>query len=109
MYLLVWQMGLTVFKEDPELTEKPKLKVAQRDIKATDLPIEDTDSAKETWNDLVALIIDWAGTTDDPFGTNENPDPIPTIQELWDTLFSDEHHVDVTKYPAIKKIVSHLS
>ncbi|KAN0081517.1 hypothetical protein V8E55_009141 [Tylopilus felleus] len=113
--IAVWQLGLAVsLKTDATGSELPaelklKLKVALRDIKAKDLPIEDTDHAKETWNHLTALIVDWAGTMDDPFGTNENPDLMLTIQELWNALFLDEHHVDVTNYPAIRKVCDQLN
>ena len=75
-----------------------------------DLPIEDTMPAKRQWDALIGLLIDWAETTYDPFSTNENPDLMPTIQELWNGIFSSEDSadgcLDVTKYPAIKKIKS---
>ncbi|KAG9317723.1 hypothetical protein JVU11DRAFT_1939 [Chiua virens] len=61
---------------------------ALRNMKVKDLPIEDT---------LVAKY--------DPFGINENPDLMPTIQQLWDDIFNlGDARLDVTKYPAIKKI-----
>lgn len=49
-------------------------------------------------------MIDWAGTTTDPFGTNEHPELSPKLQELWNVFF--EHNtVDINEHPAIKKIV----
>ena len=107
-------MGLKVSKVNVnhmtgmEVAEKSKSK-ALKDIKVMDLPIENTTQAKRQWDTLIGLLIDWAGTTDDPFGTNENPDLMPTIQELWNRVFGAkkaEVCLDVTMYPAIKKIVS---
>lgn len=107
------QMGLKISKANVDHTAgtaatetaKSNLK-ALKDIKVKDLPIDDTMLAKRQWDSLVCLLIDWAGTTDDPFGTNENPDLMPTIQGLWnDTFGSEGSQLDVTMYPAIKKIV----
>ncbi|KAI9574136.1 hypothetical protein HD554DRAFT_2165637 [Boletus coccyginus] len=109
---MVLQMSLNVSKLNvnhmagTEVAERSKLK-ALRDIKVMDLPIENTVEAKCQWDTLIGLLINWAGTTDDPFGMNKNSDLMPTIQELWNRVFGMEEPelcLDVTKYPAIKKI-----
>ncbi|KAG9310035.1 hypothetical protein JVU11DRAFT_10072 [Chiua virens] len=75
-----------------------------RDMKVKDLPIEDNLVTKYQWDILICLLVDWAGSTDDPFGTNKNLDLMPTIQQLWDNIFDlGDACLDVTKYPAIKK------
>ncbi|KAG1780658.1 hypothetical protein EV702DRAFT_1042900 [Suillus placidus] len=37
----------------------------------------------ESPSPMVCAVIDWAGTTADPFGTNEHPELSPKLQELW--------------------------
>ena len=104
----LWQMGLKVSKvnvdQAVEVAEKTKPKPL-REVKVTDLPMGDNAYGKSQWEYLIRLLIDWAGTTDDPFETNEHPDLMPTLQELWKVLF-EEYPLDVTEHPAIKKLVS---
>ena len=102
-----WQMGLKVSKVNVdkavEVVEMTKPKPL-REVKVTDLPIGDNAHGKSLWEYLIRLLIDWAGTTDDPFGTNEHPELMPTLQELWKIIF-EEYPLDVTDHPAIKKLV----
>ncbi|KAH7902950.1 hypothetical protein BJ138DRAFT_1120906 [Hygrophoropsis aurantiaca] len=50
-------------------------------------------------------MLDWAGTVDDPFGTNEHPELAKRLQDLWDMLFS-HLPLDISEYPAIKKLAT---
>ncbi|KIJ12362.1 hypothetical protein PAXINDRAFT_14838 [Paxillus involutus ATCC 200175] len=77
---------------------------ALKHLKATDLPIGDTNHDRTQWEQLVRGVINWAGTLDDPFGTNEHPELFSTVQELWDLLFKDRP-LNVQDHPAIKKLV----
>ncbi|KAG2144243.1 hypothetical protein DEU56DRAFT_937914 [Suillus clintonianus] len=103
-------MGLKINKKgaDDAVTEEVKAvkmlkpqKPLQK-LRLEDLPLQDK-SDRDVWNRLVCAVIDWAGTTTDPFGTNEHPELSPKLQELWNVFF--EHNtVDVNEHPAIKKI-----
>ncbi|KAG2117588.1 hypothetical protein DEU56DRAFT_919045 [Suillus clintonianus] len=73
-------------------------------LKLEDLPFVDKKD-HEIWGRLICALIDWAGTTTDPFGTNEHPEVSGKLQELWDVLFA-HNKVDVAKCPAIKKVAT---
>ncbi|KAG2144613.1 hypothetical protein DEU56DRAFT_935813 [Suillus clintonianus] len=105
-------MGLKINKKgaDDAVTEEVKavkmLKPQKplRKLRLEDLPLQDK-SDRDVWNRLVCAVIDWAGTTTDPFGTNEHPELSPKLQELWNVFF--EHNtVDINEHPAIKKIAT---
>ena len=104
----LWQMGLKVSKvnvdQAVEVAEKTKPKPL-REVKAMDLPMGDNTYGKSQWKYLIHLLIDWAGTMDNPFGMNKHLDLMPTLQELWKVLF-EEYPLDVTEHPTIKKLVS---
>lgn len=108
---LVLQMGLKINKKGADDAVKEEVKAVKmlkpqkplRMLKLEDLPLQDK-SDRDVWNRLVCVVIDWAGTTTDLFGTNEHPELSPKLQELWNVFF--EHNtVDVNEHPAIKKIV----
>jgi len=51
------------------------------------LPFENPTRDLLTWRDAVLpVIIDWAGTIDDPFAVNSHPD----LQELVESIWSEE-------------------
>ncbi|KIJ10856.1 hypothetical protein PAXINDRAFT_16190 [Paxillus involutus ATCC 200175] len=100
-------MGVVAESKDVDMAVEKTRSVgkarAQKHLKATDLPIGDTNHDHNQWEQLVRSMIDWAGTLNDPFGTNEHPELFSTIQELWDMLF--EHKpLNVQDHPAIKKL-----
>ncbi|KAH7917559.1 hypothetical protein BV22DRAFT_1026132 [Leucogyrophana mollusca] len=104
------QMGVVFKRKDVndavrEAKEEKRNKPL-KDLKATDLPFKDNTDHK-LWDNLVRALLDWAGTVDDPFGTNEHPDLTERLQELWN-LFFTHLPLDVTEYPAIKKLVSYF-
>ncbi|KAG2337816.1 hypothetical protein BDR05DRAFT_1004693 [Suillus weaverae] len=105
-------MGLKINKKGADDAVKEEVKAVKmlkpqkplRKLKLEDLPLQDK-SDRDVWNRLVCAVIDWAGTTADPFGTNEHPELSPKLQELWNVFF--EHNtVDVNEHPAIKKIAT---
>ncbi|KAH7918262.1 hypothetical protein BV22DRAFT_1134719 [Leucogyrophana mollusca] len=73
-----------------------------KNLNASDLPFTE-DADHKTWDGLIRTLLDWAGTVDDPFGTNEHPDLAERLQELWD-LFFPHLLLDISDYPAIKKL-----
>ncbi|KAG1736444.1 uncharacterized protein EDB91DRAFT_1250066 [Suillus paluster] len=114
IYCTTAGMSLKINKKGADNAVKEEVKVVKMlkpqkplwKLKLEYLPLQDK-SDRDVWNRLVCVVIDWAGTTTDPFGTNEHPELSPKLQELWNVCF--EHNtVDVNEHPAIKKIV-HLS
>ncbi|KAF8833023.1 hypothetical protein BDN67DRAFT_1018041 [Paxillus ammoniavirescens] len=101
-------MGMLAESKDVDAVVKETRSVgkvkALKHLKAMDLPIGDTNHDHTQWEQLVRGVIDWAGTLDDPFGTNEHPKLVSTIQELWDLHFKDRP-LNVQDHPAIKKLV----
>ncbi|KAG0696194.1 hypothetical protein DFH29DRAFT_1004788 [Suillus ampliporus] len=75
-----------------------------RKLKLEDLPFADKKDI-DIWARFICALIDWAGTTTDPFGTNEHPDLSTKLQELWDVLFP-HNKVEVAKCLAIKKVAT---
>lgn len=75
-----------------------------RHLKASAIPIAG-DYELTQWDLLVRGVLDWAGTLSDPFGTNEHPDLLSTVQALWDQCLP-ERNEDVSENLAIKKVVS---
>ncbi|KAG1748364.1 uncharacterized protein EDB91DRAFT_1245074 [Suillus paluster] len=102
-------MGLTLMRKGAddavveEIKRSDKSKPLKK-LKLEDLPFVDKKD-NEIWAQLICALIDWAGTTTDPFGTNEHPEVSSKLQKLWDLLFS-HNKVDVTKCPAIKKVAT---
>ncbi|KAF9233161.1 hypothetical protein BU15DRAFT_80409 [Melanogaster broomeanus] len=101
MGMLAESKDVDIAVEETRAVGKAK---ARKHLKATDLPIADTNQDRSQWEQLVRGVIDWAGTLCDPFGTNEHPELFSTIQGLWDTLFKDKP-LSVQDHPAIKKLV----
>ncbi|KAH7911540.1 hypothetical protein BJ138DRAFT_1125980 [Hygrophoropsis aurantiaca] len=107
------QMGLKFAKKDVDdaVTEAKEHKRGSnaggkplKTLKASDLPFTG-DADHKTWDRLVRTLLDWAGTVDDPFGTNEHPELSKRLQDLWDMLFP-HLELDISDYPAIKKLAT---
>ncbi|KAG0701703.1 hypothetical protein DFH29DRAFT_875722 [Suillus ampliporus] len=109
---LIPEMGLKINRKGVDDAVKEEVKAVKmlkpqkplQKLKLKDLPLQDR-SDRDVWNHLVCAVIDWAGSTTDPFGTNELPDLSPKLQELWDVFF---HHnvLDINEHPTIKKIAT---
>ncbi|KAG1822338.1 hypothetical protein EV424DRAFT_1346554 [Suillus variegatus] len=74
-------------KEEVKAVKMLKLQKPLRMLKLKDLPLQDK-SNRDIWNCLVCVVIDWAGTTTDLFGTNEHPELSPKLQELWNVFLN---------------------
>ncbi|KAG2743056.1 hypothetical protein P692DRAFT_201870409 [Suillus brevipes Sb2] len=99
-------MGLCVAKvEVNEAVQEGKQKKSLRERSKSDLPFKGKTHAKQ-WDQLIRALLDWAGTTNDPFGTNEHPDLMEQLQDLWnmDNFFEDIE-IDIADHPAVKKKV----
>ncbi|KAG1720488.1 hypothetical protein EDB19DRAFT_1647056 [Suillus lakei] len=98
------QMGLRVSKVEVNdaVQEAKQSKKSLRERSKSDLPFKG-ENAKQ-WDQLIRALLDWAGTTDDPFGTNEHPDLMERLQELWNEYFEDIK-IDIADHPAVKKKV----
>ena len=105
----ILQMGIRVIQRDVDeavaeaASRKQRVKPF-RNLKATNLPFQDTDKDPQRWDNLVHALLDWAGTLEDPFGINGRPDITDTLQTLWNAFFEDRKIV-VDEYPAIRKVV----
>ncbi|KAG1896023.1 uncharacterized protein F5891DRAFT_1193452 [Suillus fuscotomentosus] len=103
-------MGLTLMQKGADDAVVEEIKRSEdkskplKKLKLEDLPFVDKKD-NEIWARLICALIDWAGTTTDPFGTNEHPEVSSRLQELWDLLFG-HNKVDITKCPAIKKVAT---
>ncbi|KAH7905006.1 hypothetical protein BJ138DRAFT_1183844, partial [Hygrophoropsis aurantiaca] len=103
------QMGVKIQKMDvndavKEAKEPTSRGKPLKGLKASDLPFTD-DSDHKVWDSLVRALLDWAGTVDDPFGTNEHPDLARRLQELWDHFFP-HLELEISDYPAVKKLAT---
>ena len=103
------QMGLSVSSKDVkayDITGPPgDVKTLRlKDLKTAHLPLNE--SEREQFDLLVRSILDWAGTLHDPFGTNEHPELLSLIQQLWIEIFPDKPKDAPQKDPSIKKNVS---
>ncbi|KAF9233281.1 hypothetical protein BU15DRAFT_80257 [Melanogaster broomeanus] len=85
MGMLAESKDVDIAVEETRAVGKAK---AHKHLKATDLPIADTNQDRSQWEQLVRGVIDWAGTL-----------------WLWDTLFKDKP-LSVQDHPAIKKLDS---
>ncbi|KAG2352935.1 hypothetical protein BDR07DRAFT_1383715 [Suillus spraguei] len=67
-------MGLRVLKVEVNnaVQETKQLKKSLREQSKSDLPFKN-ENAKQC-DQLICALLDWAGTTNDPFGTNKHPD-----------------------------------
>jgi hypothetical protein len=98
------QMGLRVAKvEINEAVQEGKQKKSLREQSKSDLPFKGETHAKQ-WDQLIRTLLNWAGTTNDPFGTNEHPDLMERLQDLWNDFFEDIE-IDIADHPAVKKKV----
>ncbi|KAI0027014.1 hypothetical protein K488DRAFT_91477 [Vararia minispora EC-137] len=70
-----------------------------------DIPFRSADEYRTFDNTYVVAMLDWASTSDDPFGTNEHPQIDKILQKVWDELLPD-NPLNVTDYPAIKKVIA---
>ncbi|KAG1725160.1 uncharacterized protein EDB91DRAFT_1087221 [Suillus paluster] len=101
-------MGLTLTRKGADDAVVEEIRRSEdkskplKKLKLEDLPFVDKKD-NEIWAQLICALIDWAGTTTDPFSTNEHPEVSGKLQELWDVLFA-HNKVDVAKCPAIKKV-----
>ncbi|KAG2029591.1 hypothetical protein BDR03DRAFT_1018188 [Suillus americanus] len=94
-------MGLRVSKvEVNEAVQEAKSKKSLQERSKSDLPF--TGENAKQWDQLIHALLDWAGTTNDPFGTNKHPDLMERLQELWNEFFEDIK-IDVADHPAVKK------
>ncbi|KAF8261097.1 hypothetical protein EI94DRAFT_1705813 [Lactarius quietus] len=112
-HIFCQQVSLVIKKKDIHsaayLRQSPFIKSEGSDLsknyqnlKVTNIPItEDHELAQQDL--IVCGVLDWAGMLSDSFGTNEHPDLLSTIQELWDQCLS-ESAKDVHENPAIKKV-----
>ncbi|KAH9174066.1 hypothetical protein EDB89DRAFT_2068010 [Lactarius sanguifluus] len=89
--------GPIVKSEGNELSKPYRL------LKVSDIPITG-EREHAQWDRIVRGVLDWAGTLPDTFGTNEHPDLLDTIQDLWDKCLPKRIE-DVRANPAIKKVV----
>lgn len=102
-------MGLTLTRKGADDAVVEEIRRSEdkskplKKLKLKDLPFVDKKDNK-IWARLICTLIDWAGMTT-PFGMNEHPEVAGKLQELWDVLFT-HNKIDVTKCPAIKKVVS---
>ncbi|KAI0314792.1 hypothetical protein OF83DRAFT_1174448 [Amylostereum chailletii] len=81
-------------------------------LKFADLPFDTRDPvAIARWHQAIRSVIDWAGTCDDPFGTNEHVDFANALQSAWDEEFPDlELNVKDEENAAIVKLAcDHLN
>ncbi|KAI0026634.1 hypothetical protein K488DRAFT_92193 [Vararia minispora EC-137] len=69
------------------------------------IPFRSTDEYRTFDNTYVIAMLDWASTSDDPFGTNEHPQIDKMLQKVWNELLPD-NPVNVNDHPAIKKVVA---
>ncbi|KAI0027992.1 hypothetical protein K488DRAFT_90234 [Vararia minispora EC-137] len=70
-----------------------------------DIPFRSADEYRTFDNTYVIAMLDWASTSDDPFGTNKRPQIDKILQKVWDELLPD-NPLNVTDYPAIKKVIA---
>ncbi|KAF8316240.1 hypothetical protein F5887DRAFT_1089139 [Amanita rubescens] len=98
-------MGLSVSSKDvKDITGPGDVKTLRlKDLKTAHLPLNE--SEREQFDLLIRSVLDWAGTLKDPFGTNEHPDLISVIQQLWIEIFPDKPKDAPQKDPSIKKNV----
>ncbi|KAH8979778.1 hypothetical protein EDB86DRAFT_3088552 [Lactarius hatsudake] len=108
-------MGLAIKKADVNVTagliQDPTVKndgnnasKPYRYLKASDIPVTgEYELAK--WDLVVRGVLDWAGTLDEPFGTNEHPNLLGTVQGLWNMCFP-EREEDMTGNIAVKKVIN---
>lgn len=98
------QMGLCVSKVevDDAVQEGKESKKSLRERSKSDLLFKG-ENAKQ-WDQLICALLDWAGTTNDPFGMNEHPDLMEQLQELWNKFFEDIK-IDIADHPTVKKKV----
>ncbi|KAH7920026.1 hypothetical protein BV22DRAFT_1050642 [Leucogyrophana mollusca] len=104
------QMGVVLKKTDVDdavaqaREHKRSGSKALKSLKAFDLPFTE-DADHKIWDSFIRALLDWAGTTDDPFGTNEHPELAERLQELWDLFFA-HLPLDISNHPAIKKLAT---
>lgn len=114
LWLTCLQVGPVVKKKDINnaayLKQHPIVKSENHEpsklyqqLKVTNIPITD-DHELMQWDLIVQGMLDWAGTLLDPFGTNEHPDLLDTVQDLWDNCLP-ERVEDVHDNPTVKKVV----
>ncbi|EIW77687.1 hypothetical protein CONPUDRAFT_156873 [Coniophora puteana RWD-64-598 SS2] len=60
-----------------------------------DLPFVNEEGFKRRWEVVIRRTCNWAGTVDDPWGTNTHPDLSHTIQAAWAAAFADHPRPDV--------------
>ncbi|KAI0027373.1 hypothetical protein K488DRAFT_74593 [Vararia minispora EC-137] len=70
-----------------------------------DIPFRSADEYRTFDNTYVIAMLDWASTSDDPFGTNEHPQIDKMLQKVWNELLPD-NPLNVNDHPAIKKVVA---
>jgi len=102
-------MGLKVAAKEvhtaiQEATQDKMARRLLRDLKVSDLLFSDKKHML-LWDSFIRSLIDWAGTINDPFGTNEHPNLAITLQNFWDMIFTDLD-LNVGEFLAIRKIVS---
>ncbi|KAG0695122.1 hypothetical protein DFH29DRAFT_814501, partial [Suillus ampliporus] len=89
-------------KVNDAVQEAKQSKKSLRERSKSNLPFKG-ENAKQ-WDQFICALLDWAGTTNDPFGTNKHPDLMEQLQELWNEFFKDIK-IDIADHPAVKKKV----
>ena len=104
-------MGLSVSLKDvkaEDITGPGDTKTLQlKDLKTAHLPLQD-ETEQLQFDLLIRSILDWAGTLQDPFGTNEHPDLLSVIQQLWIKIFPNKLKDVLKMDPSIKQNVSNV-
>ena len=92
--------------QQARLTSGTKKSTTKKRLKVSDIPIPSGHDGKATFNDVVICLLDWAGTSTDPFGTNSHEDLPDRIREAWRAVFGPGEDIDLMDNPAILKVIS---